>query len=180
MQRRTECPKCRKRMARRRNLCVGCGARTETKNPLSGLRPAHAVGFLLLLAICGTVAASLADRYLPAVTDWYLEMAVPYLGEGASPFLGAAPDDSAYYACVRSVVKRIDEEGTIATFAGPRASRTHTLGEGRYRIESFVTEAAEDGGTAVRSFTCTVKSDGTRWAIEDLEVQPYLLARTGS
>jgi hypothetical protein len=84
-----------------------------------------------------------------------------------------APDDTrAFYVCAKSVVRAIEDEASVVTFAGGSDDVAVAIGEGLYRVVSFVDEARVDGSTLRRSFTCTLRLQGDTWELEDVELEP--------
>jgi hypothetical protein len=120
---------------------------------------------LVLLAI------NFSDRYVPAVSDWYTRMAIQYLPESALRFAPITDAERAFYVCARSVVKRMGGESSIATFASTESATTRSLGDGRLLIQSHVDESVEAGVNHRHVFRCTVRPEGSRWVIENLELQ---------
>jgi hypothetical protein len=172
MRRRNRCPKCLKKTVHGGVHCVGCGTRVEQLQPwrarYNGGR--YLVGMITLLAALSFLAIGYSDRYVPAVTDWYLQMAAPNVTQPALPFMGGLDDERAFHACARLVVKRMGDERAIATFAAADQERAVSLGDGRYRIESFYDEALEEGVSSRRFFTCQVRYDGREWRVEELNL----------
>jgi hypothetical protein len=123
---------------------------------------AAVIGVVTMLAI------GFSDRYVTAVSDWYTDMVIRFRAEAPMHFLAPSDDRRAFQVCARSVVKRLEDESSIATFP---AGGTLYLGEGRYRVDSFVDEAAVDGVTHRRSFSCTVQFSGSRWVLEELTLE---------
>ena len=167
MPQRSQCPKCAKRVPGGVRRCIGCGASVEAAGSSLPGRRAILLG-LVLATLLGFVAWGQSDRYAPVVSDWYADMVIRYVPDGATRFLPAADDERAFYACARRVVQQIQEESSIATFV--RDVRTEALEEGRYRIESWFDESLESGRTERHRFTCTVRLEGGSWILEDLEM----------
>jgi hypothetical protein len=178
MRRSSRCPRCRKRTVHAPGACVGCGGALQPRSRLATAGPARwlAMGIAVVLAAVTFLAVNYSDRYLPAVSDWYLDQAVPELAPVTTELTAAPVEERAYYLCVRSVVKRIEEEGAIATFAGPLESRMSRMEDGRYRVNSYLVESSEAGERRLRSFTCVVRGEGGRWAVDQLALEPVLIA----
>lgn len=126
---------------------------------------------LMVVASLAALAVGSADRYVPALSDWYTRVAIEYLPESAFRLAPITDDERAFYVCARSVVKQMDGESSIATFASSEAATTHELGNGRKVIQSHVDESTEDGVEQRIVFRCTVRSEGSRWVIETLELE---------
>ena len=135
-------------------------------------RPSRAVtgAAVTVLALTMMLAIGLSDRYVPAVSDWYSQVVIRYMPEGALYFT-TRNDDRAFYLCARSVVRQIEDETSVVTFASHATTSTLALGDGRFRVESYVDEAIEDGPTYRRPFTCTVKQEGSSWRLEDVDLE---------
>lgn len=123
------------------------------------------------LALAALLAMNHSDRYVPAISDWYLQMALPYTPGAVHEFTPTFDDERAFYACVRLVAKRIGDRGSIVTFAGSGAAATLALGDGRYQVRSYVDESMVMGTTQRHAFTCLVRAERERWIVEELNVQ---------
>jgi hypothetical protein len=166
MPRRSLCPRCSKRIPPEGDLCVGCGAPAAER----GRRfTARSMGFAVLLALLTLLAVSYSDRYVPAVADWYTDAVLRFLPESAMNIVPATDERRAFYVCARRVVKRLESEASIATFASEVT--TQHLGEGRFRVQSYVDEALEEGPRLRHLFRCTVRGGGGQWILEDLELE---------
>jgi hypothetical protein len=132
------------------------------------------------------LAINYSDRYIPAISEWYMEMAVP---SGADPALqlianpslrlianpssraGAERgDDEPYFVCARYVARRIGGEDSITTFPAVTESSTVRLADGRYTISAHVDQSMEQGGEVRRRFDCTVRMENGGWRVDRLEV----------
>jgi hypothetical protein len=122
------------------------------------------------LTVAGLLAVGFSDRYVPAVADWYTDMVIRFVPEAESNFLPVDDGERAFLACARSVVKRMDSESSIATFASSGGASTVATGEDRYEVRSFVDEASEDGVVRRKAFTCTVRFDARGWIVEAVTV----------
>ena len=130
-----------------------------------------------MIALPVIVAVGMADRYMPALSDWYVRMAVDYLPDSATRLAPLTDDERAYYACVRSVVKEMDGERSIATFASSETATTQELGDGRRIIESEVVESVDNGNSEPIVFRCIARAnEAEEWVIERVE----LLASDGA
>jgi hypothetical protein len=92
MQRGNQCPRCFKRTASRPVGCVACGAPVERK-PAWWQGPVRRYGAMALTAVVAllVMAFTYADRYLPVLSDWYLEMVMPEVGDAALPLSAGTP-----------------------------------------------------------------------------------------
>lgn len=166
--RRRQCTRCGKILGPEVRLCVVCGGETGAAGRRLG-RAATGVG-VALLAVSIILALSFSDRYAPVVSDWYSRMVIHYVPDTALRFT-TDETDRAFYVCARSVVKQIDEMESVVTFAAVEDALTRDLGEGRFRLESYVEEATPEGPTYRRAFTCTLRRDGTDWSLEGVELE---------
>jgi hypothetical protein len=166
------CPSCRRRIPYSIKRCVRCGW-SEADGPTAKAGAGARRYVLWAAVICLTllVGVRYADRYMPHVADWYTGFAAQHLPEGLARFAPAAGDPGALYYCARRVVKQIQEEGSVATFAGPGEAQTTTLGDGRFQVRSFVDEARQDGAAVRHEFVCIVKHERGQWQLEDLAME---------
>jgi hypothetical protein len=164
---RKKCLRCGKRFGSEAERCITCGSEIVAVRGRAGRTTSAVTALLAIIALVGSV--SLSDRYLPALSDWYYRMVISYLPEAALPF--TVPDnDQAFYVCARSVVRQLDNETSVVTFARLVDARTTELGNGRYSIESYVDEAVAKGVTYRRTFACTLKQNGESWMLEAVEL----------
>jgi hypothetical protein len=170
MPRRDYCSRCTKRLPAGSSRCVGCGGRPSPNVGRSG--QARTAVVVVLLGLLTVLAVGFSDRYVPAVADWYSRMVIHYLPEPALRFAPAPDEARAFYICAKSVVRAVEEEASVVTFAPESAVLAAEVGEGRYRLDSFVEEARVDGSTLQRSFTCRLRLEGDSWHIEELELEP--------
>ncbi len=108
---------------------------------------------------------------MPALSDWYARVAIEHLPMSALRLAPLTDDERAYYVCARSVVKKMDGESSIATFAASEMATTLELGDGRKVIESYVVESIEEGISQRIVFRCIVRPDDSGWVIETVELQ---------
>ena len=109
-------------------------------------------------------------RNAPLLADWYTGYAVENLWAGASSLASADSEEEAYFFCARQVAKRMDRDYSVETFPGAADGELRALGGGRYRVESFVDEAREDGTRVRYSFVCSVTFQEGRWTLEELDL----------
>jgi hypothetical protein len=168
MTRRDYCSRCAKRLPASSSRCVACGGSPQDKaRPSRRIRTVGAV----LFAALAIAAIGFSNRYVPAVTDWYSGMVIRYLPEPALRFAPADDDLRAFYVCAKSVVKEIEDEASVVTFAAATEDLTVALGSDMYRVDSYVEEARADGSTLRRPFTCTVRLEGDNWRLEEVELK---------
>lgn len=148
--------------------------------PMGGVRErpgmvATLIVVALGLVVIGAIAVRNADRYVPVLADWYVEMAVT--GNSASPAhfaaLSAGPGDEeeAYVACAKQVVKRLGGTDAIALFAPPAIAAVAHLVDGGYEIRSHVDEIVPHTSSRRSYFRCTVRPSEVGWKVEDVEVE---------
>ncbi len=135
-------------------------------------------GILGAIAIVVLLAISYADRYLPALSDWYINLAAPAAVRSTNQLLAAnagnaGDEGEAYLACARRVAKfdRSIGAGAVVTFAPERESRKVWIGRDRVVIRSTFDEAFENGATAVNAFCCTVRRVKESWVVESMKVR---------
>jgi hypothetical protein len=169
---RLRCTRCGNRLRIRSRQCRHCGAREDPvphERERSWLRRlgvgAGILAVLLVLALVGKRTVEPA-----VVADWYAEIAIQHL---PAPFSNFAPSETsrgAFYYCIRRVVKNHMDPGSVATFPSMDPSNTVALGEGRYRVNTYVVEATEEGEQFQRAFTCTTVYERGRWVLEQMAV----------
>jgi len=179
---RNRCHRCHKRLTPGPVRCVGCGTEAVSVEAAKAGRRTHRwVGlFAVVLTVAALIAVGMSDRYMSAVSDWYTDMVVRFLPGQELSFLGVPDDQQAFRACARSVVKLIEAESSVATFPGPVEGVVDSLGDGRFRIDSFVDEASKGGAVHRRTFSCLARFDGRLWRIEDLNLQTLATAATST
>jgi len=128
----------------------------------------------VLFGLLTVLAVGFSDRYVPAVADWYTRMVIRYLPEPALRFTSAEADTRAFYVCAKSVVRAIEEEASVVTFAAGSAEQAIPIGGGVYRLTSYVEEARADGSKHRRTFSCTLRLEGDSWRLEEMELDPPL------
>ena len=168
------CPSCRRRIPYSIKRCVRCGWSEADGSAVANGSAARRYGvWVALLCITLFVGVRYADRYMPHVADWYAGFAAQHLPDGLARLAPAATDPGALYYCARRVVKQIQEEGSVATFAGPAEARTTTLGDNRFEVRSFVDGARADGVAVRHEFVCIVRHERGQWQLEDLAMENY-------
>ncbi|MEX2582065.1 MAG: hypothetical protein WD766_02255 [Gemmatimonadota bacterium] len=168
MLRRNYCSRCAKRLPASAERCVACGGAPRIDEKEGQVRTAVLV---FALAITIVIAVGFSDRYVPAVADWYTRVVIQYLPEPAHRFTPGPDDRRAFYVCARSVVRAIENDLSVATFAAEDEMAV-PLGNDRYRVASYVDEALLDGRTQRREFTCTVRLEDGDWRLEAVELEP--------
>jgi hypothetical protein len=167
--RRYQCSRCSKRVHREAVRCVACGG-----EPIPVGRKLGRAGTGVLVTAAGlalVIAVSFSDRYVPAVADWYTRAVINYVPDGALWLASPGDDDRAFYVCARSVIKEINNDASVVTFASLAAGQTRQLDDGSYLVESYVDEAIEDGPTYRRTFSCTLRESNGEWQLEAVEVE---------
>jgi hypothetical protein len=168
------CPRCSQRVPNATERCLRCGAHPTDidlwRRRRDTARRTTAV-VVALLSVLALLAIGYSDRYLPAVSEWYTRMAIQYLPDPAARLLVGPDSRLAYHACARSVVRRVEAKTSVVTFGRQDLASAVALGEGRYRIRSYLDEAREDGAMQRRAFSCTVRLEGSRWVPEAAELE---------
>lgn len=179
---RNRCPHCERSLPYAGRRCLHCGWSVRK----ASLEPGEGVAWwrrrrLWTAIVAGTllVGVGLAYRNAPELADWYASFAAENLPAGASSFAPVDTDSGAFFYCARQVARRMNGEFSVETFASPDDSELTQLGEGRYRIESFVDETREDGRRVRYSFVCRVAFERGRWILEDLDLSPRFATEEG-
>lgn len=170
------CPTCLKRLPYAGRRCVHCGWRYGTGEDFQGVRQASrrrqlVWGVLFLLFVAG--GGSFLVRNAPTLADWYAGFAAERLAQPFSSFAPVATDASAFFYCARQVARTVEGDFSVETFPTPDESTTHTLGDSRYRVVSFVDQTRQTGERVRLTFACTVRHDRGRWVLEDLDMERY-------
>lgn len=168
MPRRTYCSRCAKRLPTSAGRCIACGGAPRVEQTGGQGRT---VVLVFVLAMTILIAVGLSDRYVPPVADWYTRMVIQYLPEPIHRLTPGPDDRRAFYVCARSVVRAIENDLSIATFAADEEMAV-PLGNDRYRVASYVDEALLDGRTQRREFACTVRLENGVWRLEEVELEP--------
>ena len=167
---RNTCPDCERRLPYAGRRCVHCNwVAGESGMGASGGRQrgrwkAVLAGVVLLVVV------GLGARNAPLLADWYAGFAAENLWAGASSLAPADSESGAYFYCARQVAKSMNRDYSVETFPSPTDGELQSLGNGRYRVESFVDEAREDGTRVRYSFVCSVAFERGRWTLEELDV----------
>ncbi|CAN5879387.1 hypothetical protein BH23GEM7_BH23GEM7_07330 [soil metagenome] len=172
------CKRCGGRLHVRSGRCRQCGAERVQVHPADGgpLGWRRAVRYLIVSVL--VVASLFAARQAitsQAVADWYAEAALQYLPQNFSGFAFTDTTTGAYNFCIRQVVRKLTPSASVETFPSSTPENTLSLGENRYRVESFFYEDRITGERVQQYFTCSVKFAEGRWVLEDLA--PGRLAR---
>ena len=165
------CPRCNRRLPYAARRCIHCEwshREEEAREPQSLQSRGRA--WLLVLALAALVGGGMAYRNADSLAYWYADFAARHLPSSLSSWAPVDTDAGAFFYCARQVARRMDGEFSVETFPSLDQSRSVTLGEGRYRIASFVEEAREDGDRVRHEFVCTVQYARGRWVLEDLEL----------
>jgi hypothetical protein len=166
------CPQCRRRLPYAAQRCAVCGWLRNTGVASRRSVPWTRVGIgLATLVVLAFSAVWYSDRYLPALGDWYAGFAARSLPSSLSRLAPAETERGAFYFCARRIARQMDAEASIATFASEAESQTTRLGEGRFRVESFMEEATEDGERRRHDFACTVRYQRGQWVLEGLAMR---------
>lgn len=169
------CPQCAKRLPYAGRRCIHCGWKLQDGTPehaVAARRRRAAITSAVALVVA-LLVGSYAYQNAGRIADWYAAFAAQHLPAGASSLAPAATESGAFFFCVRQVVRRIPGELSVATFPTLQESQTASLGESRYRIESFVDEDRLDGEQVRHDFSCTARFDRSRWVLEELKLEQY-------
>jgi hypothetical protein len=120
------------------------------------------------LAVVLSLGVYFSDHYVPAVENWTTTQVVRHSPDKLLRMAMMADEERAFYTCAKSVVRRLGDS-SIATFNARTAASTWSLGEGRYLVRSQFSESNVEGTTQQSVFTCTVRLEGDRWVIEELQ-----------
>lgn len=173
------CPKCNRRLPYAARRCLHCDwSHADGEAGERSLRSRVRV-WALVLAIVGVVGGGMAYRNAESIAFWYASFAARYLPSSLSSWAPTDTDAGAFFYCARQVARRMEGDFSVETFPSLAQSRSETLGQGRYRIASFVDEARADGEQVRHEFVCTVQYAGGRWVLEDLDLVRNL-ARAGA
>jgi hypothetical protein len=167
--RRYQCSRCSKRVNRGAVRCVSCGG--EPSPAAAGIDRRTKSIAMSLIGLGLILAVTFSDRYVPAVSDWYTRAVINYVPADALWLASPSDDDRAFYLCARSVVREIDDERSVVTFAGLSLGQTRELDDGRLQVESYVDEALEGGPTYRRTFSCILREEGGEWRVEAVNVE---------
>lgn len=178
---RRDCPQCRKRLPYAARRCALCGWLHFA--PIDETRAARAArrrtALWVMVALTFAVGGGIATTRAAEFADWYAGFAAQHLPERASSFAPIETDRGAFLFCARRVARTMANDQSVETF--PRLDQTEMdeLGGSRFRIRSWVDEERVDGQRVRHGFTCTVRFERGRWALEELVVgNPYVLTST--
>ncbi len=124
------------------------------------------------------LAFSYSDRYIPAIADWYLEMAVPTGAGPALQLLATTADDEVFFVCARHVARRIGGEDSIVTFSSATASEVVRSADGAFTIRAHVDQSLSRGNEVRKWFACTVRQKNGSWKLENLEFSSTAMTAT--
>ena len=179
---RNRCPYCDRRLPYAGRRCVHCGWSVRAGD----LAPGDGVSWwrrrTLWAAVTGVIlltAVGLGYRNAPQIADWYAGFAARNLPASASSFAPTESESGAYFYCARQVVRRMAGEFSVETFPAQQESDLVALGDGRYRVESFVDETREDGTRVRHQWTCSVAYQRGRWVLEELDVNERFATAPG-
>jgi hypothetical protein len=182
MARTRRCPHCDRRLPYAGRRCIHCGwsireAALERGGGVSWWRRRGLwAGITTVLLLFGV---SLGFRNAPLLADWYASFAAENLPAGASSFAPTHSEAGAFFYCARQVSKRMNGNFSVETFPSQQESDLHSLGDGRYRVESFVDETREDGSRVRYAFVCDVTFQRGRWVLEELDLTERFATRPG-
>ena len=173
MPRNRSCPHCDRRLPYAGRRCVHCGwsVRTADLEPGQGIawwrrRTLWAVVTTVLLLL----GVGLGYRNAPRIADWYAGFAAENLPATASSFAPTETETGAFFYCARQVARKMNGQFSVETFPSEEESELVALGDGRYRVESFVDETREDGSRVRYAFVCNVAYQRGRWVLEQLDL----------
>ena len=166
---RKRCPECERKLPYAGRRCIHC--EWSVREGDAGAPPRGRGRWRAAVAGAVLLAATAAGvRNAPMLADWYAGFAAENLWAGASSFAPAETEAGAYFYCARQVAKRMNSDYSVETFPSPAEGELRSLGDGRYRVESFVDEAREDGTRVRYGFVCSVAFEAGRWTLEELNL----------
>lgn len=168
------CTRCGNRLRIRSRTCRHCGRPEHPAAAGAAARrgPRRIVGLGLGALLVAGVLLFVGQRMVTpaAIADWYAEFAMQRLPQFFSGFAPAESSMGAFYFCIRRVVKDEMDARSVATFPSANGRTLVELGEGLYRIETFVDEDRADGSRVRREFSCTTRYERNRWVLEELRM----------
>lgn len=173
---RRDCPQCQRRLPYAARRCVLCGWSNHqpVDERVAAVAARRRTVIWVVIAIGLAAGSGIATLRAAEFADWYAGFAARHLPEQASSFVLADTERGAFLFCARHVAKSIAGNDSIETFPSLSESDSDDLGDGRYRIRAWVDEARADGAQVRHAFTCTVRLEQGRWALEHLDVEERL------
>lgn len=172
MQGRYRCPRCFKRRPSRGARCNGCGVRLSGSTSSTGRGTIWLL--LFLIAVAGIpVVIGHADRFIPALSEWYLDATVPNAVKPPRRLVPGPPIDGAFDACVKRAAKESGRNGNrgVVTFASESESIVTRIDDDLMIISSGFEELAEDGTRGEGEFCCVARKVEGSWRVESLRVR---------
>lgn len=179
---RTRCPHCDRRLPYAGRRCIHCDWSIHAEDAVPGGAVAWWRRRTLWTIVVGAMLLSglgMAYRNAPQLADWYAGFAAEYLTAESSSLTESDRDSEAFYFCVRQVAKQMEEEYSVETFPSLEESELKALGEGRYRVASFVDEVRESGERVRHNFTCDVSYQEGRWQLHEISLAERFVTRGG-
>lgn len=170
---RNRCPHCNRMLPYAGRRCVHCGWSVRDV----GLAEGAGVAWWRRRRLWTTVVAAVlllgiqyAYRNAPMLADWYAGFAAENLPATASSFAPTETEAGAFFYCARVVARRMNGAYSVETFPSQEESELTALGNGKYRVESFVDETREDGQRVRYTFVCNASFAHGRWVLDRLDL----------
>lgn len=122
----------------------------------------------LSLLLIGLLLAAQRAVTSPTLAARYADFALQHLPQYFSAFAATDSPTGAYNFCIRQVVRRLTPASSVETFPSSTSANTVSLGDGRYRVESYFHEDRSTGERLEHHYTCSVRYAEGRWILEDL------------
>jgi len=169
---RNRCPRCLKRRPHRGIRCNGCGAALDGSKT-RGRRLGLWLVALATITAAMPFAVGHADRFIPAISEWYMDVAVPNAVKPSRNLVAAPAAESAFEACARRAAKESSRSGahSVLTFSPEAESIVTKLDEDLLIISSTFEELGENGERKTGEFCCAVRREGEAWRVESLSLR---------
>lgn len=129
---------------------------------------------LVLAAVAAAVPLLLghADRFIPAISEWYLDVASPHAVKSRRNLIPLSRGDTPFEACVRRAARESarDGTGTVITFNAETESVVTRLAEDLVIILARFEEEFESGARGTSEFHCTARRVEGAWRVESMTV----------
>lgn len=170
---RRDCPQCQRRLPYAARRCVLCGwsDRQPLDERVAARTARRRTAVWVVIALGLAVGSGVATLRAAEFADWYAGFAAQHLPDQASSYALADTERGAFLFCARRVARAMGSNDSVETFPSMADTDTDDLGDGRYRVTAWVDAARGDGAPVRHAFTCTVRFERGRWALENLEVE---------
>lgn len=175
---RNNCPDCGRTLPYAGRRCARCGwVRTGEAAEAAPRRGGGLRRALMTLAVLVGLVAVGYRMSGPALGEWYAEFAASHLPAHFSRYAPVETPTGAFFACVQGVARQVSDRSAVETFPVASEENTTSMGEGRYRVQSYLEAVRDSGETVRRPFTCVVRYQAGRWKVEEVAVERALAAR---